>query len=726
MPWSWSTSRRARSSRISWPRSPRNVRGDYVRAARMLGRLDVDVVLLQHEYGIFGGRDGEYVLSFAEELEQPLVVTLHTVLSEPTPHQLRVLAALCDRAELVIVMTDTAHAPARRDRSVSGGQDPRRAARRARRPRRTGSRAGRGAPAAVRRADARRVRAGAGALPALDVRADLRREGARDRNRGHGSHRRAAPRGALRDRRPHAPARSRVAKASSTGSASSGRVVDLGLDDHVEFDDRFLSVDELADLLAATDVFVTPYRNREQIASGALTFAIAAGCAVVSTPYWYAEDMLSSGAGLIVPFADPEALADAVCRLIEEPETLAAARAEARRIGSSLAWPSVAEATADVLREAMELAPRRTRTPVAELKLTDVRVDHLLTLVDDVGIVQHAHGVIPNRGSGYCVDDVARLAVVALELSRRGDERAWTTILYRALAFLYDATDERGAGMRNFMSYDRRWLDEPHVGDHVGRSVWALGEMLSTAWVPAVVGPGAPHARRARQLAARRPVPPHRAPTRPSASRGSTRTGSTPRRGSSSSGAWSSSPPRTRPPPPRTGAGSRTSSPTTTRASRTRSSSAARRSAATITSQTGLAALRWLGDECGPRRRDAPPAGPRRAPSRRARPGRRRRAAARRLRVRRGRARRLRGHRTRPSTARALGWRSTGSSAGTASSDRCTTSRRAAAATGSALDDLNANEGAESTLAFHRAALVLDAAGLPVASRRRAGGGRRA
>ena len=142
-----------------------------------------------------------------------------------------------------------------------------------------------------------------------------------------------------------------------------------------------------------------------------------------------------------------------------------------------------------MLQEAVELAPRRRR-PVVRLdpQLVSMRTDHLLTLVDDVGIVQHANGVIPNRESGYCVDDVARLAVVALELARRGDEQVWTSIVYRSLAFLQDATDPE-EGMRNFMGYDRRWLDEPHIGDHVGRSIWSLGEILSTAWVPAVVGP---------------------------------------------------------------------------------------------------------------------------------------------------------------------------------------------------------------------------------------------
>ena len=234
--------------------------------------------------------------------------------------------------------------------------------------------------------------------------------------------------------------------------------------------------------------------------------------------------MLASGAGRLVPFDDPAALAAAVCAYIGRARGARRGAAEARRIGSSLAWPSVAEATASVLREAYEPAPRRRPSGVADLQLTSLRTDHLLTLVDDVGIIQHAHGIIPNRDTGYCVDDVARLAVVSLALARRGDEQVWTSILYRSLAFLHAAADDDG--MRNFMGYDRRWLDEPHIGDHVGRSVWALGEILATAWIPAVVVPARDLLERLVRALAGDVSRSGRPPTRCSACRASTPTGS--------------------------------------------------------------------------------------------------------------------------------------------------------------------------------------------------------
>src|SRR5438477_8398843 len=317
------------------------VRGDYVRTARMLGRLDVDVVLLQHEYGIFGGADGEYVLSFAKELAQPLVVTLHTVLSEPTSHQLAVLSELCERAELVIVMTDTAlrllvecgACPEEKVRVVPHGAPTRLTA----------------------RASANGAIRSAGPYARTDDRVMLSTFGLLSPGKGLETVIDALP--AMIERHPEIvyviAGRTHPDVAHREGEQYrlklERRVLELDLAEHVEFDDRFLTIDELSDLLAATDVFVTPYRNREQIASGALTFAIAAGCAVVSTPYWYAQDMLASGAGRLVPFGDSEAFGNEICRFVEESHLLADARAEARRIGSGLAWSSVAVQTAAVL-----------------------------------------------------------------------------------------------------------------------------------------------------------------------------------------------------------------------------------------------------------------------------------------------------------------------------------------------------------------------------------------
>jgi glycosyltransferase involved in cell wall biosynthesis len=463
-------------------------RGDYVRAARALGRTDVDVVLLQHEYGIFGGRDGEYVLSFARELAQPLVVGLHTVLSAPTPHQLQVLTALCDEAQRVIVMTETAR---RLLREVGACRDEKIDV------------IPHGAPVQLARARGeldsgrrpRYVPSDPGGYRQMESRFLLSTFGLISPGKGLETMLDALPE--IIDAHPEVmyviAGRTHPQVALRKGEEYrlmlERRIADKGLTGHVELDDRFLTLEEIADLLAATDVFVTPYASREQSSSGALTFALAAGCATVSTPYWYAKDMLSSGAGRFADFGDSRALGAAVRGFIESPEELAAARAEARRIGATFGWPSIAEATAEVLRSAISAAPRRTPMLDASLEFADVRTDHILALVDDCGVIQHANGVIPNRHTGYCVDDVARLAVVSLELERRTRDRVWAAILYRALAFLTDATDARGTGMRNFMSYDRRWLDVPHVGDHVGRSIWALGDVLTTAWAPALVDP---------------------------------------------------------------------------------------------------------------------------------------------------------------------------------------------------------------------------------------------
>jgi hypothetical protein len=257
-------------------------------------------------------------------------------------------------------------------------------------------------------------------------------------------------------------------------------VRDRGLEDHVRFLDRFLSTVELSELLGATDIYLTPYRSRDQIVSGALTFAVVAGCPVVSTPYLYAEDLLSTGAGILVPFDDPAAFGEAVLSFLDDPDRRAAAAAEARRIGSTLTWPAVGNTTLQVLRDTVRHAQKATaRRRAAPVPAPAVRTGHLLTLTDDVGIVQHADGVVPLRSTGYCVDDAARLVIVALGLDRDRSDPHITRLVTLGLSLLRHAWDGPDAGMHNLMSFQRQWIDTPSIGDHVGRTIWALGEVIA-------------------------------------------------------------------------------------------------------------------------------------------------------------------------------------------------------------------------------------------------------
>jgi glycosyltransferase involved in cell wall biosynthesis len=413
---------------------------DYAAVAEELNRNGTDVVLIEHEFGIFGGEAGEYVLALAAELEVPMVVTLHTVLSNPSEQQAATLRRLCEAAALVTVFTETASrmvvgagiVSADRVRLVPHGAPPLIVARELA-PTADGSRAA--AYAAT-----------AGHGPALVGGTDLTLRRLRGRrvlssfgliSSGKGLETAIRAVEHVVDRHPDVlyliagQTHPEVAKreGESYRQVLENLVGELGLQQHVHFLDRFLTIDELALLLSSTDLYLTPYRSREQIVSGALTFAVAAGCPVVSTPYLYAEDLLSTGAGVLVPFDDPAAMAGAVNALLDDPAALDAARAESSRIGAGLSWNSVAAQTVQVLREVVR-RPAQPAQPnsVEHAELLSLRPDQLLALTDDVGIIQHADGVTPRYDSGYCIDDAARLVLVGLGLDggfRSGARSGW-------------------------------------------------------------------------------------------------------------------------------------------------------------------------------------------------------------------------------------------------------------------------------------------------------------
>src|SRR6266545_4324144 len=329
---------------------------DYIAAADTLVAAGARAVLIQHEYGIFGGPNGAHVLALTRALTEhgiPYVVTLHTVLSRPSPGQATVLRALCAQAARVTVFTETARRMVIRSAVATGRQI-----------------------AIVRHhPDTHYLVAGA-THPEI-----VRQSGESYRQSLH------------------------------------EQVQRLGLADRVHFIDAFLTQPELSAVLHRATLFVTPYRSPEQICSGALTFAIAAGCPAVSTAYRYAEDLLRDGGGRLVPCDDMPALAAAIIELLDDQEALAKEQATADAMGAHFTWPAVALRTAALVRQvASQSGETRGELPLPLRVAPALRLAHLDRITDEIGTIQFANGDRLDPASGYCVDDEARLAIVAAQL----------------------------------------------------------------------------------------------------------------------------------------------------------------------------------------------------------------------------------------------------------------------------------------------------------------------
>ena len=407
-----------------------DVRADYVAVPALLDGRGTDVVLIEHEYGIFGGEAGSYVLSLVRISSSRSSSRCTRCCPIPRIGRRRCCASCAVARALVTVFTETARrmivdsgvASGERVRVVPHGAPPLLLP-----------------PAADAVVDPRTaLDERAPTIAHLEGRTVLSTFGLISAGKGIETAIEALP--AIVPLHPDVlylvagQTHPEVVKEEGERyRLSLERLVrDHGLERNVQFLDRFLSEEELAFLLSSTDLYLTPYRSREQIVSGALTFAVVAGCPVVSTPYFYAEDLLlASGAGVLVPFDDPAAFAKGVLQLLDHPRELATAAAEG---ASRRGWPGLAVGRRSDRRRAApgagaRQAGREVLGPGRVASSPSIRSDHLLTLVDDVGIVQHADGVVPNRASGYCVDDVARLVIVALGLDREPDDRTFSRMV---------------------------------------------------------------------------------------------------------------------------------------------------------------------------------------------------------------------------------------------------------------------------------------------------------
>jgi Glycosyl transferases group 1 len=257
----------------------------------------------------------------------------------------------------------------------------------------------------------------------------------------------------------------------------------LGIKQNVSFYNRFVEIDELLEFIGVADIYVTPYLNPAQITSGTLAYAFGCGKAVISTPYWHAEELLAEGRGALVPFGDSTALAREICDLLRDETRRHAMRKKGYLLGREMIWSHVAHHYMDSFQRArrsrldVPFRPLAVRTLDEEpMDLPGWRLDHLIRMTDSAGILQHASYTIPNFSEGYCVDDNARALLLTLLMEQLGVSSAQ---LYRLSstysAFLNYAFDRNLRRFRNFMSFDRSWIEQVGSDDCQGRALWALG-----------------------------------------------------------------------------------------------------------------------------------------------------------------------------------------------------------------------------------------------------------
>jgi len=443
----------------------------YRRAADFLNVNTVDVVSVQHEYGIFGGKAGAHVLALLHELRMPVVTTLHTILAEPDPHQRRVMDDLTRLSERLVVMSARGAALLREVHGV---------------PERKIDLIPHGIPM-VPSASASKDRLG------VEGKAVLLTFGLLSPDKGIEYVIDALP--AILARFPntvyivlgatHPHVRERHGESYRVMLET--RALRLGVDASVIFHNRFVSHDELTEFLAAADLYVTPSLQPEQSTSGTLAYAVGSGKAVISTPYVYARELLADGRGILIPWRDAGAIAGAVNNLLADDAERLALGQRAAAHGRSMQWPAVARRYLESFERARGEHATRRRTSfhartLAERPagLPELNLAHLRLLTDDTGLLQHALYSIPRYDEGYCLDDNARALLLMTLVEEAGTDEAAAVraLASRYLAFVSHAFNPSAGRFRNFMSYERRWTETAGSEDSHGRAAWALGAVV--------------------------------------------------------------------------------------------------------------------------------------------------------------------------------------------------------------------------------------------------------
>src|ERR1700674_193881 len=450
----------------------------YREAADFLNFSNVDLVCLQHEYGIYGGLAGGHVLELLRHLRMPFVTTLHTVLRDPTPAQREVMEEISTLSDRMIVMSQNSaeilqevfHVPIEKIDLIPHGIPD------------------------LPFTDPNFYKDGFG----TEGKCVLLTFGLLSPNKGLENVIKALPKILSRHvnvvymvsgvTHPHILRR----EGEKYRSYLQTLAKDLGVESNVIFRNRFVSPEELVELIGAADIYITPYKHKGQVVSGTLAYALGAGKAIISTPYWHAIELLDEGRGALVPFQNPAAIAKKTIELLDTPAIRHAMRKRAYLFARDMVWKKAAqgymESFARVRSDRIETPRVQFSSRIAQKSLNqlpELKLSHVTTLTDDVGMLQHAIFTIPNRAEGYTSDDNARALIFTVLLAQLGMDHCGKTVLanpdwpFRYLAFLEHAFHPQKKRFRNFLGYDRRWMEDQGSEDSHGRALWALGTLLA-------------------------------------------------------------------------------------------------------------------------------------------------------------------------------------------------------------------------------------------------------
>jgi len=446
-----------------------NQLNEYSLAADQLNLNQVGVVCVQHEYGIFGGERGSFIIELLSDLKMPIVTTLHTLLKDPTDRERNIIMQLAELSDRLVVMSE---------RSVDFLRDIYQ----------------------VEKEKIVLIHHGIPDVPLADSSAYKGKFGISAKKvlltfgllspgKGIETVIEALPEivkihpeviymvvGATH---PH----HRAVHGEDYRISLHLRAQALGVEGNVIFHDNFVADEDLLDFIGAADIYVTPYLNEAQIISGTLAYAMGMGKAVISTPFFHAQELLADGRGRLFPFHDQVRLASEVIDLLDHPDKLRAIQHKAYDYGRQMIWSQVGSRYIEIFEQARRHRLRKC-VPVLKLgplslrqqPLPDIKFDHLLRMTDGVGMLQHSKFTVPDREHGYCVDDNARALIVAVTAQDFQPRDASLKGLASAyLSFLDHAFNADSGRFRNFMSYDRCWLEEKGSEDSHGRALWGLG-----------------------------------------------------------------------------------------------------------------------------------------------------------------------------------------------------------------------------------------------------------